>query len=408
MKEYAQKKLLLTLLFLVLTLEFACPPIVAKADSCQLITAIKTGNPGQVKNLLDQGYDPNITDSFGEAALLLVTQSPAIKFTKRQKAGKADVEIKKYLHHDEIVRLLVKHGAIVNVHNAEGWTPLLQAQASDEWQLADFLIKSGAIQFRKVIQHVSPKSKNLNLITAIKAGDADRVKDLLDRGCDPNIADKNGEAAILLLKNAPAIKVESKQNDGKNDGTNKRYLNHEKIVRLLVEHGAKVNVRNEEGWTPLLQAHASHVLELANFLIKSGAVKSNISPQLVKKRPVNAEMIAAIKAGDARRVKDLLDQGCDPNITDSDGQAAILLIYHAPKSVAIFGSRLDGGASVVYSYLNQDIIVRLLVEHGALVNVHDRYGWTPLLQAQAAANSRLPAFLIGNMAYVFAVKLPSR
>ena len=350
MKEYARKKLLLILLSWVLIIQFASTTIEAKADFNQLITAIKMGNVSEVKNLLDQGYDPNVTDSFGEPAILLITQSPGIKFTKRQKAGKPVLQIKKHLHHEEIVRLLVSHGAIVNVHNSEGWTPLLQAQSCDELKLSAFLIKSGAIQFRKVIQHFSTKPKNIKLIDAIKAGDVIQVKKLLDQGCDPNIADKNGQAAILLVNDAPPTKVTPQPNEVEHEGAINRYQNHEAIIRQLVGHGAKVNVRNAEGLTPLLQAQARNEQELADFLIKSGAAKTKVSPQIVKKRPVNLELIAAIKAGDATKVKDLLDQGCDPNITDNEGQAAILLISQAPVSI-VYGSSLHVEGSAAYTYL---------------------------------------------------------
>lgn len=43
------------------------------------------------------------------------------------------------------------------------------------------------------------------------------------------------------------------------------------MVQLLVEHGAKVNVAQQGGWTPLHQAAAHGHEELARYLLKMGA-----------------------------------------------------------------------------------------------------------------------------------------
>lgn len=88
------------------------------------------------------------------------------------------------------------------------------------------------------------------LIEASRAGQLDRVKELLAAGALPNGADALGERPLLA-----ALAGE-----------------HVELVRLLLQRGASPNVKGAKGLLPLGMAAAAGNLALVRLLLKAGAV----------------------------------------------------------------------------------------------------------------------------------------
>jgi ankyrin repeat protein len=129
----------------------------------------------------------------------------------------------------------------------------------------------------------------LDIFEAAAAGRTERVAALL--GADPKLKDRHSpdgfsplglaaffgrrEVLQLLLERGAAADVPSK------NGMQVRPLHSAAANRdgaaalatakLLLEHGAQPNVRQEGGWTPLHQAAASGNLELMKLLLEHGA-----------------------------------------------------------------------------------------------------------------------------------------
>jgi ankyrin repeat protein len=49
------------------------------------------------------------------------------------------------------------------------------------------------------------------------------------------------------------------------------YFKHGTVVRLLLEHGADINVQDEDGWTPLHWASMNGALEVVRLLLEHGS-----------------------------------------------------------------------------------------------------------------------------------------
>src|ERR1039457_707419 len=91
----------------------------------------------------------------------------------------------------ERARLLVEHGAAVNVATNQGITPLLAAAAAQgNTATVRYLLDKGAD-----LQALTEDGEDA-LIRAALSGDADTVKLLLDRGADAQRADKGGATAL--------------------------------------------------------------------------------------------------------------------------------------------------------------------------------------------------------------------
>jgi len=69
---------------------------------------------------------------------------------------------------------------------------------------------------------------------------------LLGNGADVNRVDKHGRTALMV-----AISIE--------------------IARLLTEHGAEIEVRDNNGWTPLMHAAINNDADLIKFFAERGA-----------------------------------------------------------------------------------------------------------------------------------------
>ena len=125
---------------------------------------------------------------------------------------------------------------------------------------------------------------------------------------------------------------------------------HVGILSLLLEHGADLDVRSRNGFTPLLQASCGGILEAGQFLLDRGA---DIDARNNSNR---TSLFWSVFNGHVEFSRMLLERGA--RINTLDGQ---------------FGS-----TPLHWAVQHRNIqAVRLLLEHGADVNVGNEYGWTP-------------------------------
>jgi len=89
------------------------------------------------------------------------------------------------------------------------------------------------------------------------------------------------------------------------------------IVKLLVEKGADITLKDNEGWTPLVWASWSGTDKIVSFLLNKGA---KINVQTDKKW---TSLMAASLRGYDVVVKLLLDRSADKTVKNSDGETAL-------------------------------------------------------------------------------------
>jgi uncharacterized protein len=162
---------------------------------------------------------------------------------------------------------------------------------------------------------------------AVKLNDADGLRDLLQRGLDPNLieAERGDTGLILALREgasgvikvllaAPATDIEITSRNGDSALMIAAYKGNREAVRALLERGAMVN---RPGWTALHYAAAAGDETIVRLLLDKAAYIDAESPNGTT--PI---MMAAMN-GHIYTVKLLLDEGADATLRNQVNMSAI-------------------------------------------------------------------------------------
>ena len=170
------------------------------------------------------------------------------------------------------------------------------------------------------------------LVDAVRAGDAARVRALVEAGADVNQAEADGSTPLHWAAYAGDVET----------------------ARLLLKAGAVANAGNRYGVRPLSLACTAGSPGVVAALLDAGA-----NPNSTLTEGETALMTAA-RAGDGNVVELLLDAGADPNAHE-----------HWKGQTALMWAAAEGHAAVVPT----------LVRHGADVGARSKRGFTALLFA---------------------------
>ena len=135
-----------------------------------------------------------------------------------------------------------------------------------------------------------------DLIQASFNGDILKVKKLLEEGADINAKDEDGMSALQMASS---------------DG-------HTDIVNLLLEEGADVNAKNEDGKTALQMASSNGDTDIVKLLLEAGADVN------AKDNDWGTALSDAVIHEKQQDVKLLLENGADVNQPNKDGETPII------------------------------------------------------------------------------------
>ncbi|CAF4616810.1 unnamed protein product, partial [Rotaria sp. Silwood2] len=140
------------------------------------------------------------------------------------------------------------------------------------------------------------------------------------------------------------------------------------IVRLLLEHGAKVEETNENGHTPLMEAASGGHVEVARALLDHGAGVNTLSNDSKDKNgndskqhktdEMHTALMEACMDGHVQVAKLLLDHGADVNMPPDS--------YESPLTLSACGGHIE--------------LASLLIERGANLEEVNDEGYTPLME----------------------------
>ncbi|QPC78184.1 hypothetical protein HYE68_008936 [Fusarium pseudograminearum] len=230
----------------------------------------------------------------------------------------------------DIARLLVKNGALLEVSNSDGNTPLHHASAYGHPEVARFLLEKGAN-----IESRNNNQKTPFLLAAL-SGQVRVVRLLAEHGADRDARDSDGFCALHYA-------FVSQNN---------------LLLRCLLVLGVDMEVEFLQGSTVLERANMMGRTEIASYLVEFGAntMLKGKEKCTVPQRSLNDQLITCSKHGNMAQIMRLLDQGVDVNVLNTSGRSAISV-------AAEHGHRC---------------LIDLLLERGALLNLQDSNGETAL------------------------------
>jgi ankyrin repeat protein len=247
-----------------------------------------------------------------------------------------------------LVQSLVKRGSNVNAVDQNGWAPLSIAAGRDDAAMAKVLLGYGA--------NLDPGDfhKETPWTVALRSGSASVVELLLQKGVDEKF--KNQALFFTIREQPTIIKVESGAKGARLPDDEDSYA---RVATLLLQKGAQINARNEEGSTPLMEAAGYGRLSIVGALLKKGAAleaRSNNGSTALHTAVCDCAIATMPDTYDV--VKLLLEKGANINARDNEG--------YTPLMIA------SGGGVV------KTDIVRLLLENGANTRLRNVAGETAL------------------------------
>jgi ankyrin repeat protein len=345
----------------------ANPNVRNKLESTPLAEAAFHANTDMIQALLDAGADPNAAGPDGQTPLMLVARTANVT------AAKA----------------LLAKGANPNVtEDQRGQTPLMWAAASSQGAMVRALLEARAVADAATATDLMtplvsgepraqprPPGGMTAMLFAVREGCLECVKALLDHGSKIDLPDPEGVTPLLLsLFNA-----------------------HFDVAKYLIEKGANVNRWDWWGRTPLYlaidystlphggrpdqpAADATLPIDIARMLLERGA---NPNPQLKLFPPYRATgadrgadgmltigatpLLRAAKAQDAEALKLLLEQGAIVDLPNSQGMTPVVAATGTGSSdIDTRGTYRAGGAPD-----NEDRAIaslEVLLAHGAKIN----------------------------------------
>jgi cytohesin len=298
-----------------------------------LSEAARTGNTRILGMLLKAGADPGATNSEGETALHAVARTGNVEGAK----------------------LLLKAGAGIEAReNWGGQTALHWAASQNQPDMVRFLISRGADPDsratvrdwqRRVTAEGRPKDMNHGgftpLLYAARDGHVSAVSALLEGKADINLADPDGTTPLLVtLING-----------------------HWDVAKLLIEAGANVNDWDFWGQSPLYIAVDMNILP-AGFRVELPVMDKTTGIEVIQL---------------------LLARGANPN-----AQLKLRPPYrNAVQDRGADGTLITGATPLMRAATGGDVqVVKLLLDAGALVDLPNEDGATPLLAAVSASGTR--------------------
>lgn len=187
------------------------------------LAAAAANDLSAVNGFLAAGIDPNVKDESTGATALIRAAS----------------------HDDrDMVNVLLNGGANVNLKDAGGYTALLRALEKKNEAIAEVLLSQPQVDL-----NAQGFSGMTVLSWYVAAGREDKVQNLLARGANPRLSDRDGDTPLHIAAQRGNVR----------------------LIDMLLAAGADPNVKNKLGGTPLMWAGVYGHEEAARLLLEKGA-----------------------------------------------------------------------------------------------------------------------------------------
>ena len=327
-----------------------------------------------VARLIALGADLNTPDRRGGTPLHAATQEGSTRYWDVVSGP-----------HEDVLALLLDHGAGVNAANNFGQTALHGAAGYGDVNAVELLIEHGANA------NAADKEGRTPVHSAAQRGSIEVMARLIERGADLNVVDGTGNTPLLALLSSFRVRpddsktriesfcIDLVRQGARTDACTAQGMTalqlaagwrFPDLMRELLSRGAQADMKSPTGWTALHAAVSAGGTECVELLVRHGAPvngRGRVQEESsLYASPVPARtplQIAAFRKDD-KIVELLIAAGADANAADSEGRTSLHL-------------------ACSQSHVST---VKLLLDRGADANARFPDGVLPAYRAAAAQN----------------------
>jgi len=347
---------------------------------------------------------------------------------------------------EDLAELLIKKGADVNKMNKEFIAPLYYAKNK---RIIELLIKNNALIYLtgnvlEYVDSIPPIYIAKQVFNAIKTNNIIYLKELINKGADLKIKNKDGYTPLFLAENFDIVKLLIENGTDVNARCSEMtsfynyfqgytplhyFADNYNITKLLIKNGANINVKVSEinkynpGYTSLHIAAENNNLSIALLLLDNKidtTIKNNAGLKAIDiarnygsndvyfflKDPEKYRIFALYQAKQYQEIFNLLKNNktlinlknpagntllhlC---IKDNNLKVLTKLLKYKPN--LNIKNNLGETALLKALFLGRLEMAKLLIETGADVNIADNDSYTPLYIAEIKKHIKTKALLI--------------
>ncbi len=297
----------------------------------------------QIPVLLERGVPVDARTRAGETALMCARDGESVKLLIEAGAKVDDRDVSgltPLLHaaqenRADVVRALLEAGADLQARDADGNNALMLAASAACWN-GDACVRQ-LLGLGVLPVEGKNKKGQTALMKAAYSGNKDAARRLLNVGANVNARDNEGKTPLMYTTFRWQYKY---------TGTNKA------MAEYLLGAGAEVNARDRYGRTPLMYAsgtQAADVVSLIELFISNGADLA------IRDNDGQSPLMKAAVSGSKRAVQTCLDAGFDMNETDLHGNTPLSLAAANSHDPEIIQLLVDAGAKADVTVNGKDI-----------------------------------------------------
>ena len=313
--------------------ERSTPVIEAARQNHAEIINYLVGKGADIEAKTLAGFDAlHVAAYHGHMKAMKVLVELGVNIEKKDDSTHTALFMASWQNHADVVKWLLDQDANSDSTTSGDFTPLLIASRNGFVEPMKFLLEA-----RAKIEHRDEKGFT-SLAVAAKFGKVAAVKLLIDCNAKINSQDQSRNIPLMhaIQENLTDKLVET--------------------VQLLLKHGANVNHKNQKGLTPLMKAAQLSDKDAASIvqnLLEKGAALG------ARDNEGRTALMHAFKGGSNKTRELLLDKGADLEAKDDLGDTALIIAagYSDPSAV------------------------EFLLERGADIEIRDNFGFTPLIKA---------------------------
>jgi uncharacterized protein len=370
----------------------------APAASTSLVNAIKSGQRSAAIEMIEKkSADVNAAEADGSTPLLwaanlsdadLVARllKAGAKPNERNHLGSTPLEEAAFHANTDAIKALLDAGADPNAPGADGQTPLMLVARTANVAAAKLLLDKGANP------NVREKQRGQTALMWAAAGSQGAMmRELLAHGAE---VDTSSDPDLMT----PLVSGEPRAQPRPPGGMTAMLFAAREgcmdCVKALAEKGAKLDLADPEGVTPLITAVFNAHFDVAKYLVEEGAnvnkwdwwgrtplylaVDYNTLPHGGRADQPSLDETLPIYL-----IRILLEKGANPN-----AQLKLFPPYRATGNDRGLDTMIQVGTTpLLRAAKAQDApAIKLLLEHGALIDLPNTQGWTPTVAAAGAGS----------------------